>query len=329
MTYYVLRLQNRVKTIKRRVFMLNNGLTTKAEINTDKIAKNIKIGGVLVFALFIVWMVFYTIDEGHVGIVKRFGEATTQVNPGLHLKVPFADSVEELEIRTRKNAEALKASTFEQMPVQAEVSVNWTVIRSEAFELYKNYGGLDQFENRILDPRLRSAAKDALARFKAEEIVQNRGKVIQRIEETLLETMAEFPVKLDSAQIENLVLPAKYLQSIETKQTEKNLAAAEKHRLERQKLEAQREVNTAEAKRDAEKARADGSAYAITTEAKAEAEAIRMKGLAEAEAIKKKAEAIKTSKVLVEYVKAQQWDGKMPTTVMGQGQDILWNMKEK
>ena len=309
--------------------MLSNGLTQSNQSDNPQIFRNIKFGGVAVVLFVIVWMVFFTIDEGHVGIVKRFGEATTQVNPGLHLKVPFADSVEELEIRTRKNTEALKASTYEQMPVQAEVSVNWTVIRSEAFELYKKYGGLDQFENRILDPRLRSAAKDALARFKAEEIVQNRGKVIQKIEETLLATMSEFPVKLDSVQIENLVLPAKYLQSIETKQTEKNLAAAEKHRLERQKLEAQREVNTAEAKRDAEKARADGSAYAIMTEAKAEAEAIRLKGLAEAEAIKKKAEAIKTSKVLVEYVKAQQWNGQMPTTVMGEGQGILWNMKEQ
>lgn len=234
------------------------------------------------------------------GIVKRFGSATSQVNPGLHTKVPFADSVEELEIRTRKNSEQLKASTYEQMPVQAEVSVNWTVVRSEAFELYKNYGGLEQFENRILDPRLRSAAKDALARYKAEQIVQNRGQVIQKIEEKLTDTMKDFPVKLDSVQIENLVLPPKYLQSIETKQTEKNLADAEKFRLERQKLEAQREVNTAEA--------------------------IRMKGLAEADAMQKKAEALKASKLLVDYVKAQQWDGKMPTTVMGSGQDILWNM---
>lgn len=177
--------------------MLKNGLETST-MNANSMKKPITAGVVGIAILSVLWSVFYTIDEGHVGIVKRFGEATTQVNPGLHFKVPFADSIEELEIRTRKNAEALKASTFEQMPVQAEVSVNWTVIRSEAFELYKNYGGLDQFENRILDPRLRSAAKDALARFKAEQIVQNRGQVIQKIEEKLLQTMNEFPVKLDS-----------------------------------------------------------------------------------------------------------------------------------
>ena len=43
----------------------------------------------------------------------------------------------------------------------------------------------------------------------------------------------------------------------------------------------------------------------------------------------KKAQAIKSNSTLVDYVKAQQWDGKLPTTVMGSGQDILWNIKEK
>ena len=271
----------------------------------------------------------YTIDEGHVGIVKRFGEATEQVNPGLHMKIPFVDTIEVLEIRTRKNLERLNASTHEQMPVTAEVSINWTVRRARAFELFKSYGGLSQFESRILDPKLRSAAKDALARYKAEEIVQNRSAVISQIEELLLEEMKEYPVKLDSAQLENLGLPKKYIQSIETKQTEKNLAAAEKHRLDRQQLEAQREVNTANAKRDAAKATADGKAYSIKTEAIAEAEAIKLKGLAEAQAIQKKAEALKQSNLLVEYVRAQQWDGKMPQTMMGEGQNILWNMSKK
>ena len=283
----------------------------------------------LVIAVLILVAAFYsmyTVDEGHVGIIKRFGEATEQVNPGLHIKIPFVDTVEILEIRTRKNLEKLSASTHEQMPVTAEVSINWTVIREEAFDLFKRYGGLSQFESRILDPKLRSAAKDALARYKAEEIIQNRSKVISLIEELLLEETNEYPVKLDSAQLENLVLPKKYIQSIETKQTEKNLAAAEKHRLERQKLEAQREVNTANAKRDAAKATADGKAYAIKAEAVAEAEAIKLKGLAEAEAIKKKAEALKESPLLVEYVRAQRWNGQMPQTIMGGGQNVLWNM---
>ena len=271
--------------------------------------------------------ILFQIEEGHVGIVKRFGEATVQVNPGLHTKIPFVDHVETLEIRTRKNVEKLAAATHEQMPVTADVSINWTVVRDEAFDLYKRYGGLTQFENRILDPKLRSAAKEAISRFKAEEIIQNRGQVIGLIEERLISGMESYPVRVDSAQLENLVLPQKYMQSIETKQTEKNLAAAEEHRLERQKLEAQREVNTANAKRDAAKARADGKAYAILKEAEAESEAIRLRGIAEAEAIEAKARALQQSDLLVEYVRAQQWDGKMPQTMMGSDQNVLWNMQ--
>ena len=288
-------------------------------------------GTIIVLAVLLVIVISavqasYTVDEGHVGIVKRFGEAKEQVNPGLHFKIPYVDSVEILEIRTRKNLEKLNASTHEQMPVTAEVSINWTVKRDQAFDLYKRFGGLSQFESRILDPKLRSATKAALARYKAEEIIQNRTQVIALIEELLVEVMQEYPVKLDSAQLEDLGLPKKYIQSIETKQTEKNLAAAEQHRLERQKLEAQREVNTANAKRDAAKATADGRAYSIRIEAVAEAEAIKLKGLAEAEAIKKKAEALNDSNVLVEYVRAQQWNGQMPQTIMGGGQNVLWNM---
>ncbi|HCM48189.1 MAG TPA: hypothetical protein DIS98_12035, partial [Colwellia sp.] len=92
--------------------MLKNGITkTPVDIDTAQITKHfVKISAAVVTAL-ILWQVPYTIDEGHVGIVKRFGEATTQVNPGLHTKIPFADTVEELEIRTRKNSENLKAST--------------------------------------------------------------------------------------------------------------------------------------------------------------------------------------------------------------------------
>ncbi|MGB0867500.1 MAG: prohibitin family protein [Granulosicoccaceae bacterium] len=268
----------------------------------------------------------FTVDEGHVGIVKRFGKAVAQVEPGIHLKVPVMDSVVEMEVRTRKNVETMTAATAEQMPLKAVTAVNWTVARSAAIDLYKQYGGLDQFEQRILDPRLRSASKAGLAEFKAEQLIQNRNAAIRRMEHLLEEETAGLPIELGDVQIENIDLPQKYIQSIETKQTELNLAAAEKHKLERQNLEAQREVNTANAARDGMKARADGEAYKIRAEAEAEAFAIHEKGVAEAAAIQAKAAAIANNTTLVAYIQAQQWSGVMPTTVMGDNQSVLWNL---
>jgi regulator of protease activity HflC (stomatin/prohibitin superfamily) len=276
----------------------------------EKLNIPLKTIGSIAVVLIILASSVYTVNEGHIGIVKRFSEAKEQVNPGLHFKVPFIDSVEEIEVRTRKNEERMASSTKEQMPVTVSVSVNWTVDKTAALELFRQYGGLSQFESRILDPRFRSATKDVIPRFDAEKLIQDRASAIQAIEANLIEEMKEFPVTVDNIQIENIQLPAKYLTSIETKQTEKNLAAAEEHKLARQNLEAQRDVNTA-------KAKADG----IRAVAIAEAEAIRIKGLAEAEAITAKAKALGNNPLIVKLTEAQNWDGKLPATMLG-GQNM-------
>ena len=92
-----------------------------------------KINKIIFIALLLV-MLFdsvYTIDANANGVILRFGRYSSTQMPGLHFKIPYVDSVEILEIRTRKNLEKLNASTHEQMPVTAEVSINWTVKRTE------------------------------------------------------------------------------------------------------------------------------------------------------------------------------------------------------
>lgn len=281
---------------------------------------NIPVGALSIAALVVMGLFgsVYTVNEGHIGIVKRFSEAKKQVSPGLHFKMPIIDSVEEIEVRTRKNEEKMASSTKEQMPVTLIVSVNWTVEKSAALDLYRQYGGLSQFESRILDPRFRSATKDVIPKYDAEQLIQDRASAIQAIESSFIEEMKGFPVSVDNIQIENIVLPKKYLTSIETKQTEKNLAAAEKHKLARQNLEAQRAVNTA-------KAKADG----IELVAIAEAKAIKLKGLAEAEAITAKAKALGNNPLIVKLTEAQNWDGKLPATMLGSQNMPILDLRAK
>ncbi len=270
----------------------------------------------LVLIVLAAFQSYYIVVEGHVGVVKRFGEAKHQENPGLHFKIPFIETVELIEVRTRKNAERMASSTKEQMPVTIEVSVNWTVNKEAALDLFKKYGGLLQFEQRILDPRFRSATKDTIPQFEAEQLIQDRASAIQGIERRLTEEMAGFPVAVDNIQIENIILPKKYISSIEIKQTEKNLAAAEKHKLERQRLEALRDVNTADAK-----------AQGILKVAEAEAQSILLKGRAEAKAIEAKAKALKNNPLIVKLTEAQTWDGQLPATIMGSSSLPILDMR--
>ena len=245
------------------------------------------------------------IPEGHVGVVKRFGKAVGQFDPGLNFKTPFIDSVTEIEVRQRKNVEQLAAATQNQLAITAEVSVNWTVNKDSAMKLFIQYGGLDQFENRILDPKLRSSAKAAISKFPADQLIRDRNAAVAAILEEMVTAMEGFPVVVNSPQIENISFPPQYLEAVLEKEKAREAAEREKHTLEQQRLQALQKVNTADAEKQAKEKLADGEAYRIKTEAQAEAEAIRIVN-----------EQLAKSASYVDLVKAKSWDGKLPGTLI-------------
>lgn len=267
-----------------------------------------------ILGLIIFFSSFFITKEGHVDVVKRFGKAISVAQPGLNFKVPIVDTTDTIEIRTRKNVEEMSAATAEQMPVNAVVSMNWSANPETILDLYKAYGSLEQFEFRVIDPKFRAITKESIAKFTAEETINKRDLVEQRLREYLITSTQDLPIKISSLNIENIELPKNYLQSIEVKQTEKNLADAEVFKLEKQNLEAQRAVNTANA-----------DAQSITLRAKAEADAIQLKGEAEAKAIEAKSKALQGNPLIVQLTQAQQWDGKLPT-ITGTSANLFMGM---
>ena len=270
---------------------------------------------------------FVIVPEGHVGIIKMFGRADSQLNPGLAFKIPIIQSVEEIEVRQRRNVEELSGATSEQLPLKATISINWTANKESALDLYVKYGGLIQFEERILDPKLRSVSKAAIAKFSAEQLIKDRNLAVNEIQRMMVEALSDFPIVIDSPRIENIELPPRYLEAVEAKMTAYEAAKRAEFELTKQKTEAQKAVNTAEADRDSEKARADGLAYKMLTEATAEAKAIEAIGKSEAEAIRLLAAALKQNPHVADYIRAKTWNGQMPSTMMGSGSNVLWQMK--
>lgn len=270
-----------------------------------------------VVALFAVIASFYTVDEGHVGIVKRWGKAVSQVNPGLHFKVPFMDTVEHIEVRQRKNVEELAAATANQLPITAVVSINWTANKESAMSLFIKYGGLKQFEDRILDPKLRSAAKAALSKYRADQLIRDRQAAVATIMDNMVGQLEGFPVTINSPQIENVGLPPVYAEAVLQKEKARENAEREKHRLEQQRLVALQKVNTAEAEAQAKRLAADAEAYRIVTEAKASAEKVLRIG--------KELEAFP---IYVEQRRNLQWNGALPRVVMSPDTDVLMAVGE-
>ena len=269
----------------------------------------LKLYGLLFVAFFAALTVvdgFFITQEGTVTIVKSMGKADREVEPGFHFKLPFVESTVDLDIRERKSGGKMQVSTSEQMPADAVITANWSIKKGAGLNLFKDYGSLEQFEDKVLEPKLLEAAKQGTAGYTAEEQMTKRDKVTESIKQAFAQKVSYLPIDLSAVQIEDLEFPKDYLASIANKQTQKNNADAEKFVLEKQNLTARQRENTAQAE-----------ANSTLMVAKAEAESIELKGKAEAMAIEAKAKALQGNPLIIELEKVKNWNGSYVTTNIG------------
>ncbi len=266
--------------------------------------------------LSIIWMGIYRIDAGHVGIVKRFGNVIDVVDPGLHVKIPYADTVEEMEVRERAFTKDLAAASQDPLELPITVTVNWLVKRDHVQNLYIQFGSLEQFEVRIIQPRLNDAVKGVTSEYTVNDLLRKRTEYRDRSQAAFAARMPE-AVQITGFSVVNIGFPPEYTKAIRDKQVAREQAETERFVLERQKLTSTQVTQTAMAQRDADKARADGKAYEIQVQGEAQAQAIRIMG-----------EALAKNPLVVEYKKVEQWGGTFPTTFMGgdEGSRVLWSL---
>ncbi len=277
---------------------------------------SVGLGIIAVLALVTMWLGIYRIDAGHVGIVKRFGNVVDVVDPGLHIKLPWADTVEEMEVRERAFSMTLDAASQDPLEIPIQVTVNWLVKRDQVKDLYIQFGSLDQFEKRIILPRLNDTVKGVTSAYTINDLLRKRTEFRDRSMETFSTRMPE-DVQITGFSVVNIGFPPEYTKAIRDKQVAREQAETEKFVLERQRLTSTQTTQSAEAQRDADKARADGRAYEIKVQGDAQADAIRVMGAALAQ-----------NPLVVEYRKVEKWGGTFPTTFMGgdAGANTLWSM---
>ena len=275
------------------------------------------LGVVLVAAgLLTAWLGIYRIEAGHVGIVKRFGNVVAVVDPGLHFKIPWADTTHIMEVRERAFTIDLDAASQDPLELPIKVTVNWLVKRSHVRDLYVQFGSLDQFERRIILPRLNDSVKGVTSRYTVNDLLRKRAEYRDLSKKAFEDRIPE-DVQITGFSIVNIGFPPEYTKAIRDKQVAREQAETEKFVLDRQRLTSTQVTQSAEAQRDADKARADGRAYEIKVQGEAQADAIRIMGAALAQ-----------NPLVVEYKKVERWGGTFPMTFMGgdAAARTLWSM---
>lgn len=257
------------------------------------------------FVVLVLWLSYYSINEGERGVVLRNGRILKVAEPGLGFKIPFMDSVENISVRNEAMLyKDMSAYSRDQQPAKMTVSVNFHIMPSEVARVYAGYQTVENMKTRLIARQIPTQLENVFGQYTAISAVQDRARLVLDMQ-TALRKSVEGPVVIDSVQIENIDFSEAYEKSIEDRMKAEVAIATRHQNLETEKIQAQIAVTQAQAAADSK----------IAT-AKAEAESIRLHGAAEADAIKQRGEALRDNPGLVSLTTAERWDGKLPATMI-------------
>ncbi len=262
------------------------------------VAKGVMIGIVVLIIIgVVVASAVQIVDAGHRGVLLHWNAVDLTAAPlveGLHFVTPFADSVVQMEIRTLKFVKTTSAASKDLQTVSTEITVNYHPSPNSVNILYQTVG-LD-YENRIITPTVEEVVKQVTAKYNAEELITKRPLVKSDFEADISSRLNEFNIITDTVSITDFQFSALFAQAIESKVEAEQKAFKAENDLKRIEVEARQHA-----------AQAEGIAQANIAEASGEAEAIRIIN-----------NALSTNPHYLEWLKTQQWDGKLPL-VVGEG----------
>jgi regulator of protease activity HflC (stomatin/prohibitin superfamily) len=237
----------------------------------------------------------YTVNDRERGVILTNGKVSGFAGPGLHMKAPIFQSV--VYLSTQQQAlrfDKLSAYSNDKQVATIAASVSYHVPESDITSVYSQYTSLEGLEARLIARQVPTQVEIVFGRYTAEKVINDRGSFGVDVEKAIRDAI-KGPVIIDSVQIENIDFTDAYEKSISDLLNQRNDT-------ERQKAVNSATVNKAQADAD--------SKLAI---AKADAASTRLRGDAEAYAIEAKAKALAQNPNLVDLIKAEGWDGKLPT----------------
>lgn len=160
---------------------------------------------------------FSTVQYGHVGLYKTFGKLTDQVlNPGVHFKIPFVQSIIQVNTQVTKAESDTSASSKDLQPVSTHVAVNYSINKASAYNLMNNIGG--SYDTIIISPAIQEIVKEVTAKYAAEDLIAKRDVVSGEIKDLLTKRLAKYDLVVNDINIVNFKFSDAFNQSIEAKQ---------------------------------------------------------------------------------------------------------------
>lgn len=330
--------------------------TTDEQIHPlKKFSKIAYIAGIALLILLTFLGSITSVSTGNTGVVTTFGRVEDYtLEAGFHLKAPW-NSVIEMDNRVQKSTTELSSFSSDIQEVTMIYTVNYQIDKANAQEIYKTVG--TDYYTTIIVPNVHEAVKVATAKYTAEQLVQTRSNLAIHIEELLADSLSQYNITVVSTAIEDMDFTDAFTNAVEAKQVAEQKKKQAEIEQAQQLAQAENDKKIAETKAKANAEVAKIQAEADMEVAKIGADSAEYQGKKEASIALQRLASINGWTVvydeesglnklykpngqevtdeelkvgaekLIEYYYTQQWDGKLPETMLGEGTDIIAGLK--
>lgn len=271
-----------------------------------------------IFILTIIFGSWYTIDQTQRGVLLRNGAFVEVVQPGLHFKWPWVESVYKIDMQTHTRIwEKMEAYSADQQPAHLRFSATLHVAPDKVSDIYSRFGGdIEAAISRLIGPHVQEKVKVVFGQYTAARAISDRARLNADADAALTQSIAYDPTfVIESTQIEDISFSADYIKSVEDRMRAEVEVQKLQQNLAREKVQAEIAVT-----------QATGRANSVRTEAEAQADAITLRGNAEATAIGARGKALGDNPRLIELTQAERWNGMLPTTMLPNGAIPMLNI---
>ena len=232
----------------------------------------IKSLGLLIVVLTLVNSTLYVVSEFERGVKLRFGKLIeADIQPGLHIKVPFIDDVRIFDARILTvDAQPASFFTIEKKRLIVDSYAKWRIANVETY--YKATGGVESVAHNRLANRVNTGLRNQFGTRTLHEVVSGeRDLLMKNITDDLNRTVLDsLGIEVIDVRVKRIDLPQEVSGPVfrrmtaEREKEARELRSTGKEKAEKIRAAADRErtIELANAYRDAEELRGEGDAEA-------------------------------------------------------------------
>jgi regulator of protease activity HflC (stomatin/prohibitin superfamily) len=167
----------------------------------SNVALLVFLGFLAIIALITILKTLFTVRTYTAGVVERFGKFNRIVRPGLHVLIPYAESVYFVDLQVKQAQFSVETKTHDNVFVQIPVSVQYQILDDKIFDaFYKLSAPQKQIESFVFNSILGHVPKLTL-----DETFEQQSGISIAVKTELDSTMSSFGYNILNALVTDII----------------------------------------------------------------------------------------------------------------------------